>query len=277
MRIGIIGFGNMGMAIAERIKSEYPITVFDKERNKTKDLKEIKVSNSVKDLVINSDTVILAVKPQDFSGILEEIKDCIKEKLVISIAAGIETGYIEKTLKGVRVIRAMPNLGAKIGESVTCICKGRFALDKDLEFVQKLFNYLGKTRKIEERKMNAVTAISGSGPGYIFYFLETNSIDPLNVTPEIKDDIVVDLKEAALGVDLSLEEAEFLAVNTTESSISLAAVANVPPAELKKQVASKGGTTEAGLKVLESGGSWSEAARAALKRAEELSCSIDKK
>jgi pyrroline-5-carboxylate reductase len=271
MKIGIIGYGNMGSAIAGRIKSKYRVLVFDKDRTKTKDLKGIELTSSAQELVENTDVIILAVKPQDFDALLGEIKEYIKGKLVISIAAGIETEYIENTLRDAGVVRAMPNLGAKIGESVTCISRGRLATEKDLTFAEELFNCLGKTRKIEEEKMNAVTAVSGSGPGYIFYFMEVNSLDPVSMTAEVKNDIIEHLERAALGVGFSPEEAKFLAVSTTGSSIRLATMTNIPPAELKKQVASQGGTTEAGLKVLESGGSWEEAAQSALRRAEELS------
>lgn len=260
----------MGQAIAERLKSKYRVLVFDKDKSKTSFLKEIEVAKDAKELVNKADVVILAVKPQDFDSVLKEISDYVKEKLIISIAVGVETKYIEKTLGYVRVIRAMPNLGVKIGESVTCISGGAFITKKDLAFAEELFSYLGKTRKIEERNMNAATAISGSGPGYIFYYMETNSIDPVSVTVQIRNDIIEHLEKAAQSVGFSPEEAKFLAVSTTTSSLSLATITKIAPAELKKQVASKGGTTEAALKVLTDGGSWPDAAQAALKRAEEL-------
>lgn len=271
MKVGIIGYGNMGQAIAERLKSKYSVLVFDKDKSKTGLLKEIEVTSDAKELVNKADVVILAVKPQDFNSLLGEIKNCTKGKLVISIAAGISTRHIEKILAGSRVIRAMPNIGLKIAKSVTCLSKGASAADEDLSFARELFDYLGVTKDIDEGLMNAATAISGSGPGYIFYFMEVHFIDPVSITAQMRNDIVEHLKKAAQGVGFSPEEAESLAVDTSGSSIGLATITKIPLAELKKQVASKGGTTEAGLKILEKGGSWSDAAQAALRRAEELS------
>ncbi len=269
--IGIIGYGNMGSAIASQLESKYKIYVFDQDRKKTKDIIGIGKAKDLIDLVNKVETLILAVKPQDFDGVLKKIKHCLKEKLVISIAAGIKTKYIEKVLRNARVIRAMPNIGAKIGESVTCLCKGAFASEEDLAITEELFYYLGTTKVIKEEMMNAATAISGSGPAYIFYFIEENALDPHDIAEHTKHDLMKRLEKAAESLGFSAEEATFLAVNTTNASISLMKKTQLAPGELRKQVASKGGTTEAALEVLRKGGSWEEAARAALKRAEELS------
>lgn len=269
--IGIIGFGNMGQAIAEGLKSDYRVIVFDKDKNKIKNIKDINSANDNLDLLNKVDTVILAIKPQDFDAVLREIKRYVKDKLVISIAAGIETTYMEKLLGNTRIIRAMPSIGAKIAESVTCLSKGRFADDDDSSFTQELFYCLGVTKEIEEKMINAATAISGSGPAYIFDFLESNSIDPNNIPEHTKHDIIRRLGNAAISVGFNREDAMFLAANTTNSSISLAKKTKIPLTELKKQVTSKGGTTEAALEVLHKGGSWEEAAKVAVKRAEQLS------
>lgn len=271
MKIGIIGYGNMGQAIFERIKSrDLQIWVFDKDKNKIKDLKGINLAERNTDLANKVDTVILAVKPQDFDAVLREIKNYVKGKLIISIAAGIATTYIEKAVGSVRVIRVMPNITAKIGESVSCLCKGANASDEDLDFAQQLFYYLGTTKVIDEEMMNAATAICGSGPGYIFNFLESNSIDPNNIPEHTRCDIIRRLEKAARAVGFGREDAIFLAANTANASISLIKKTKLPASELTKQVASRGGTTEAALEVLRKGGTWEEAAKAALKRAEQL-------
>lgn len=269
--IGIIGYGNMGRAIAERIKLEYQILIFDKDRNKIKNLSGIEVAQDAIDLINKADILILSIKPQDFDSLLKEIKNYVKSKLIISIAAGITTAYLEKRLGDVRVVRTMPNMGARIGKSVTCLCKGAFATDEDLALAEELFSFLGITKVIEEEKINAATAISGSGPAYIFEFIESNSIDPNNISKQTKQDIIKRLAEAAQGVGFNSEDAMFLAVNTTTSSIDLIKKTKMSPAELKKQIVSPGGTTEAALEVLRHGGSWKDAAQTALKRAEELS------
>jgi pyrroline-5-carboxylate reductase len=132
-KVGIIGFGNMGSAIAERIKSEYKVFVFDKDKERTTNLSGISVAENITDLLHKVDTVILAVKPQDIEALLKEIKDKVNNQLVISIAAGITTKYIEKILGMVRVIRVMPNIGVIVGKSIYYICKGEFAKEKDLK------------------------------------------------------------------------------------------------------------------------------------------------
>ena len=297
--IGIIGFGNMGSAIAERIKSAYKVIVFDKDKQKTKPLVEkssssgchgtvpanaknlllegncpdqiITASKDIADLLKQSDVIILAVKPQDFDIILNEMKDCIKNKLIISIAAGITTSYMEKYLGKVRVIRAMPNIAAKIGEAETSLCRGRYTLGKDLDFAKELFDLIGKTWILKEEMIDAATAISGSGPAYIYYDMETNKYDPKNLPALIEQCYIERLEKAAEKVGFDAETALELAQSTTASSISLSAATGISPADLRKLVTSKGGTTEAALEVIINGGSWEEAALAAKKRAEELS------
>lgn len=269
--IGIIGFGNMGSAIAERIKTHYQVIVFDKDKNKTKNLSGIEVASDSIDLLKKVDTVILAVKPQDFDELLKEIKNYTKDKLIISIAAGISTDYIEKRLGKVRVIRVMPNIGVKIGEAESSLCKGRSANVEDLDFTKELFSYLGKTWIMEEEMIDAATAISGSGPAYIYYDMEINKIDPFNVPKEIEEEYVKRLKKAAEKVGFDSQTAFDLAVSTTASSLHLTTISARSPAELRKLVTSKGGTTEEALEVLARGGSWEEAAVAAKRRAQELS------
>lgn len=268
--IGILGFGNMGSAISAQLRSKYEVWVFDKDRNKTLN-SQVNVADSIGSLLGKTQVLILAVKPQDFDSVLREFKGCIKDTLIVSIAAGISTAYIEKILGKVRVIRAMPNIGVKIGASVTCLSKGTFASDSDLDIVQELFYYLGTMRVIDESMINAATAISGSGPAYIFDFMEKNNLKPVDMPEHTRHDLMKRLERAAESVGFCREEAAFLAVNTTSASLLLVTSTRLSPAELKKQVTSKGGTTEAGLAALEMTGSWEDAAKAALKRAEELS------
>jgi len=269
--IGIIGFGNMGSAIAGQIKTKYAVSVFDKDSSKLKGLSGIKVAQGAKDLVDKAEVVLLAIKPQDFGAILKEIKNSVKDKLVISIAAGISTSRIEKALEKARVVRAMPNIGIKIGESVTCLSGGVSSSGDDLEFANELFSYLGVTRDIEEKMMNAATAISGSGPAYIFDFMESNSISSDNIPEHTRHDIMKRLERAAEAVGFNSDDANFLAANTGNASLFLLQKTGLSPKELREQVTSKGGTTEAALAVLHKGASWDDAAVAALKRAEELS------
>ena len=269
--IGILGYGNMGSAIGLQLKSKYQVRAFDKDKNKTRNLSGIEVANSPEDLVNKVDTLILAVKPQDFDTVLNEIKDYVDDKLIISIAAGITTGYIKNHLGKVRVVRVMPNIGAKIGKAESALCKGKNARDEDIGFVQELFNHIGKTWIMKEKMIDAATAISGSGPAYIYYDMEVRKVDPLNVPEEIEQEYIKRLTKAAEKVGFDSQRAVDLASSTTDSSLKLTAVSMASPVELRKQITSKGGTTEAAVKVLARGGSWEEAAEAAKKRAEQLS------
>lgn len=272
-KIGIIGLGNMGSIIAGKLageSAEYSVFAYDKDRDKLKNAKLVTATKDSASLAANVDTIILAVKPQDIDHLLKELKNCVNKSLVISIAAGISTKHIERFLGSARIIRAMPNIAAKIGESVTCLCKGSFAGESELELAKELFYYLGTVRDIDENMIDAATAISGSGPGYIFYFIENSAVDPKNIPEHARHDMMKRLEKAAEALGFSSEDASFLAANTVNASISLLKETGLTPEELRIQVASKGGTTEAGLEVLRRGGSWEEAALSALKRAGEL-------
>ncbi len=269
--IGIIGFGNMGQAIGKRLKAKYDIWVFDKDKHKTNNLSGINGAYSAVDLVNKVDAVILAVKPQDFDAALNKIKDYAKGKLIVSIAAGISTAYIERLLGNARVVRVMPNIGTKIGKSVTCLCKGKSASDKDLGVAKEIFRRVGKIQDLNEDKMNAATAISGSGPGYYFDEIESNPEEYKNNTYKFKKDFIVHLRKAAKSLGFAEQKAKFLAHWTVVYSDLLLKQTKLSAGELKKQVASKGGTTEAALEVLHGGGTLIDAVKAAVKRARELS------
>lgn len=278
-RIGIIGFGNMGRVIGEQLKSDYQIFIFDKDKEKTIGVSMITVCGSIIELIEKVDIVILAVKPQNFDAVLTEInpaparrdgiKGRIKNKLVISIAAGIPTKYIEQVLGVVRVVRVMPNMPVKVNAGITCLSKGKFAGEEDLDFVKNLFGCLGTTLIIEEKLMNADTAISGSGPGFLYDWGEGKTIEEIKKYAE--NIFIPSLIASAEKQGFSQQQAKILAESTARGSIAVLEKTKLPAGELKQQVASKGGTTEAGLEVLHKGGTLEDAVKAAVKRAEELS------
>ena len=273
--IGIIGFGNMGSVIGEQLKSKYQIWAFDKDKDKTNNLLNINIADNALDLVNKVDALILAVKPQDFDAVLMQIKQYIQEKLVIFIAAGISTVYIENKLGKIRVIRVMPNLPARIGKGMICLCKGRYGRETDLGFAQDLFDHLGQTMLIEENLMNAATAISGSGPGYFFHLVKEKPKEEWEVYAN--KEFIPALTESAQEIGFTSGQAELLAAITTKGSVALLQDQDIglSPAELCIQVSSKGGTTEAGLKELHSIDDLQASAIAALRRAEELSKKMD--
>jgi pyrroline-5-carboxylate reductase len=228
------------------------------------------VAGDVSTLVIWSDALILATKPQDFSGMLAEVKPAVAGKLIISIAAGIPSAYIEDALGRARVIRVMPNLPAKIGKGVICLCKGRYADDADIDFSGELFNYVGKTLQIEESMMDAATAVSGSGPGFFYALLERM---PQGQWEDFSRKIFIPaFSQAAQAVGFPAKDAGVLARATTEGSLALLKETRLSAGQLRMQVTSQGGTTEAGLKALQGNiERLSAAVGAALERARELS------
>jgi pyrroline-5-carboxylate reductase len=270
-RLGIIGFGNMGSAIALGARVLFEVRVFDKDGQKLSAGEGLKTETLLSTLVDNSDVLVLAVKPQDFDVLLDELKPLLRGQLLISIAAGITTSYIEGVLKGAKVIRVMPNVAVKISASVTGMSRGSCAGNEDLEVARELFEILGKVWMVKEEMIDSITAISGSGPAYIFFDMEFNKLDPLKITVERKNEYIQRLKQAALDLGFEAKMALELAVSTTASSVQLLIETGSSPADLRRMVTSRGGTTEAALKVLVGNGSWSEAAQAARERAKELS------
>lgn len=264
-KIGIIGCGNMGEAILSRLanilekSTSIMVSELDAERRdyiqkKYKIIVEIDNNAVVK----FADVIILAVKPKDFDKILKEEVCCgaSKDKLLISIAAGITTKYIESIVgKNIPVIRVMPNMPAIIGEAISCIAPGSAATQDNVKLTKEIFSAVGDVVEIDEKHIDAVTAISGSGPAYFFYLIEA-------------------LIEAAEKLGLDKKTASRLVLKTAVGSTKLLEALKEEPQELRKKVTSKGGTTEAALKVFEKKIIKSiihNAVKAAHKRSKELS------
>lgn len=201
--------------------------------------------------------VFLAVKPQQMQELLDEILPYAgRNVLYISIAAGLTTKYLEKNLPaGAAVIRTMPNTPAMVGLGATGISKGRRASSKDVNTAKRLLDKAGITAVLPEKDLDAVTAISGSGPAYVFYLTEL-------------------LEQAAKALGLSKEASAKLARQTVAGAgRMLERMPDVPAAQLRKNVTSPGGTTEAALKVLGEGcfyGILLDAVKSAKKRSREL-------
>ncbi len=184
-----------------------------------------------------ADTIILAVKPGDVTGVLREISGVLDvSKLLVSIAAGVDTETIEKTTGGsIPVVRAMPNTPALIGMGMTAICRGRRAGEKHMERAEALFSPLGEVARLEEGSMDAVTAVSGSGPAYLFYMAEG-------------------LEKAAEAEGLERETAVKLVRQTLYGASAMLAGDTARAETLRRGVTSPGGTTESAIKILADGG-----------------------
>lgn len=263
-RIAFLGAGNMATALiggiidAEIAKPEnIVISDIDKEKLRVKSEElEVKAAENNEEAIKEADIVILAVKPKDMEGLLDEIRDSLdSKKLIISIAAGITTSYIEKILKKeVPVIRIMPNTPVAVKEGASAFSIGEYVSQEEEKIVKSIFGAVGKIVKVEENLMDAVTALSGSGPAYIFY-------------------IIAALIEAAVSLGLDKKTATTLATQTVLGSAKLLQETGEEPEVLKEKVTSKGGTTEAALLVLDEGRlkeTLDKALKAAAKRSQEL-------
>ena len=241
-KITIIGGGKMGSIIAQglidnKIASSKNITVTDIDKARLKSLSasmKLKVSHDNKKAAKEADMIILAVKPQNMAATLKEINSVIdKSKLVISIAAGITTSFIEKSFaKGVRVVRVMPNTPALVGKGAAAVAAGSRAKANDVKLTRAIFNAVGISVEVEEKHMDAVTGLSGSGPAYFFLIIEA-------------------LIEAGFKKGLSRDLSKQLAAQTMLGAAHLCLQSDKEPAQLREMVTSPGGTTAAGLKVME--------------------------
>lgn len=256
--ISIIGGGNMGSAIIAGIRKSFNVYVCEKDASRVRQLKskyKIK-TGSLESVTGKSQVIILATKPQDFDGLLEALRPLVRDQLVISIAAGITTAYIEKRLgRKVRVVRTMPNLPALVGQAMTGICKGKFAKQSDLNLAVKIFNQIGRTVVVKENLINSITALSGSGPAYVFYFVEC-------------------LERSAKTLGLEEKISRELILQTLKGSLTLLERSGESAGVLRARVTSKGGTTQAALEVFTNQllyQLFEKALLAAKRRAQELS------
>ena len=219
---------------------------------------KIETTSDNQEAVERVDLVILAIKPQIINGVLEEITPKTEKKLIVSIAAGVRLEKIEAILPKARLIRVMPNTPALIGCGISAISCGKVVTKQDEERALAIFGALGDVVKVEEKLMDAVCAVSGSGPAYIFLIIES-------------------LIAAGVKMGLSYDLAKRLVLTTVEGSAKLVKETGKHPAELKDQVTSPGGTTAAALYVMEEEGLRGiiqKAVLAAEKRAKEISFSI---
>ncbi len=248
-----------GLLASKQTRASH-LTVAEPRSSRRQELKRRYKINCVaknQELLQKSDVVVLAVKPQAMAAVLDEIKSTLSSKhLIISIAAGIDTRTIKKRLgTKVRLIRTMPNTPALLGQGITGLFAAPSATAADIKVARQLFDSVGTTLLFKkEAQLDWVTAVSGSGPAYVFLFLET-------------------LVAAGVAGGLSRQQARELALATVGGATELAKHSRSPFKTLREQVTSKGGTTAAALKVLKEQ-KWApglkKAIAAAAKRAQEL-------
>lgn len=264
MKIAIVGYGNMGKTYAgsfihSRFIKADDIFVFSRSIPVEKDALSIPNVNfftTVNAKISEVDIVILAVKPQDFDLVATDVKMFVSDsQILLSVMAGVTIDTIEKQLKCSRIVRSMPNVATQIGMGMT-VFSASSALDrKELFIVQNLINTTGKSVYVENEKLiDAATAVSGSGPAYVFYFMNA-------------------MIEAAQQLGFTQSEAELLVNQTFIGAINLQNGSSVSNQEWIAKVASKGGTTEKALEVFNDNATElviGKAVRAANERALEL-------
>lgn len=283
-RIAIIGGGSIGEALLSGLlragQQVKDLVIAERTAQRARYLADTYsvLVTSVADAVEYADYVVLAVKPADVESVMDEVSaaaaaadDDGPEQVFVTVAAGVTTGYLESKLPaGTAVVRAMPNAPALVGAGVSALVKGRFASSKQLAEVLALFESVGGALTVPEAQLDAVTAVSGSGPAYFFLMVEA-------------------LVDAAVGVGLSRSVATELVAQTMAGSAAMllermqhdrrtpaerpGLLMDTTAAQLRAMVTSPGGTTAAALRELERGGlrvAVDAAVKAAKSRSEQL-------
>ncbi len=259
MKIGFIGGGNMAEAMIKGMTSQGMKDIFVSEpREERRQYLQrnygIETTESNIKAASSCNIIILAIKPQNIDTVVDEICNTItEEKTVVTIAAGIRLAYLSSKLKTKKLIRVMPNTPALIQEGMIVMSLCECSSDRDISVVREIFMSIGKVITLPEKYMDAVTALSGSGPAFIAFFIEA-------------------MIEGGIKTGLKEDDALTLAVQTVIGTSKLLDT-GMSPSNLREMVTSPGGTTAAGLKVFDEKGFKDNviaALEAAKNRAEEL-------
>jgi pyrroline-5-carboxylate reductase len=244
--LGIIGAGNMAEAIARGVIRAGLLTpaqiiaadVSPERRALFESDLKIKTTLDNRDVVRDTKTVLLAVKPQQMAGVLASLKIAFRPNaLVVSIAAGISTGFVQQHLgapaRQPRVVRAMPNTPMLVGEGMVALSRGAYATEADVATARRLFQAAAAVIEVADDKMDAVTALSGSGPAYVFFLVEQ-------------------MIRAGVEMGLTPRQAHELATKTAYGAAKMLMVSAEPAQVLRGKVTSPGGTTHAAITHMES-------------------------
>lgn len=270
-RIAFIGAGNMAMALIEGLIAArtLPARNIVASDPRSELLAQLAAQHGFEAAADNrhavraADVVVLSTKPQVLPTVLPEIATALSHSpLVISIVAGVPLSTIEARLgASTRVVRAMPNTPALVAVGATALAPGSLATEADMKVAETVFRAVGIVQRVEERFMNAVTALSGSGPAYVFLLAEA-------------------MTEAGIAAGLPADVAAALATQTVAGAGKLLGASSESPAALRRNVTSPGGTTQAALETFEAGGFRdlvTKAVAAATARGEELGAETARK
>lgn len=264
MKILIIGGGNMGMTYAQsllraHLVAEDSMMILEKSPEKAAELRKRKIGqvhDRAEDCLTGADLIILAVKPQDAPALFASLRPLVDpQQLFLSIMAGVTIQRITAALGADKIIRAMPNLPAQIGMGMTAYTASEAVTRIELVMVQNLLNTTGKAIYVgDEELINATTAISGSGPAYVFYFMEA-------------------MMEAARRMGFDPAQSELLVSQTFRGAVELFSKNDFTCSDWIQRVSSRGGTTEAAMNAFRETTVFEDivsGAQAALERAKEL-------
>ncbi len=264
LRIAVLGTGKMGGILVQAFlrRGLFPpahvIATVAHEARAQVLTKQFGISGITDNLKAaqEADVILLGVKPQQMDDVVRGIAPALNPgKLLISFAASVKTSAIEQAAGGkFSVIRAMPNTPAMVGAGVTAICRGKYVTDEQLALAQQIFSTVGRTVIVDEKHMDAVTGLSGSGPAFLYIIIEA-------------------LAEAGVNVGLPRDIATLLAAQTTFGSAKMVLETGSHPALLKDEVTTPAGCTVEGILELEEGGvrvTLIKAVKRATERAREL-------
>lgn len=245
MKLGVIGAGNMASAIVKGVLQagvlmSEDVYVSDIDIKKAESMAGLKVNFSADNATVfeQADVIIFAVKPQVYPKVLDEAAKAqgISDKLLVTIAPGITIADVKSHFKqDVKVVRAMPNTSAVVGESMTVLCYEPPALEQDYACCSKIFGAVGKTAKLSENLMDAAVALNGSSPAYVYLFIEA-------------------MADAAVSGGIPRDFAYEAAAQSVLGAAKMVLETKLHPGELKDMVCSPGGTTIEAVKVLEERG-----------------------
>lgn len=245
IRVAVLGTGKMGGILLQAFlkqnlfaPDQIHATVAHAERALALSTQwGVDVSTNNLEAAKQADLILLGVKPFQVPALIEQIRPALtKGKTLLSFAASVETRAIEDAAGlEIAVIRAMPNTPAALGVGATALCRGRFVTKEQMDLAERIFDTVGRTVTVEEKLMNAVTALSGSGPAYVYVFIEA-------------------LAEAGVKVGLPRDTATLLASQTVLGAAKMVLETGYHPALLKDTVTTPGGCTIEGVMALEEGG-----------------------
>ncbi len=237
MKVGIVGFGNMGSAFAKGLRNHAEVLVFDKDERKRE--RALQLGFGVAKglgFLLGCDFLMIAVKPGDVKDVLESLKGKLKDEVLVSIVAGLNVESIKGMIgQEVRVIRSMPNIGVMVQEGAIAFCTDGIVDEKTKAKFVEVFSSCGKLYEMEERFIDPFTALASSGPAFVFKFVSALSM-------------------SGVMEGFSYETSFDIVLRTIKGSVELLLREGGHPEEWISKVASPGGTTIEGIKVLEERG-----------------------